>query len=107
MPYIPKRRRERYDCHIDDLIRRLNGLSNDELAGDLNYIFFRLSIMLSTSDVQKGISNASISSVPIDLGYARLATISGALSEAQAEFRRRIIAPYEDEKIQESGDVKV
>ena len=107
MPYIPQKKRERYDCHIDDLIRRLSHLSNDELAGDLNYIFFRLSIMLSTSDVQKGISNASISSVPIDLGYARLAIISGALSEAQAEFRRRIMAPYEDKKIYENGDVKL
>ena len=107
MPYILKKRREKYDCHIDDLVRRLADLPNDKLSGDLNYIFFRLAIMLSTSDVRAGISNKPLSEVPIDLGYARLATVSGALSEAQAEFRRRVMAPYEDEKIGLAGDVEL
>ena len=37
--------------------------------------------------------------------YAHLAEVDAALSLSQHEFRRRIVAPYEDDKCQENGDV--
>ena len=37
--------------------------------------------------------------------YQNMNDVMGALVGAQAEFYRRIAAPYEDEKIQENGDV--
>ena len=96
MPYIDKEKRKQYDPLIDSLAERLNRLQdNDRLSGEMNYVFFRLAKLLCTY------SSGGRQS------YARMAVVSSALSEAQAEFRRRIMAPYEDEKIKTSGDVEV
>lgn len=40
-------------------------------------------------------------------GYALANTIVGVLECAKAEFLRRHLAPYEDQKIAENGDVEV
>lgn len=69
--------------------------SNDKIAGELNYIFYRLACTLCHEE-SGGIRN-----------YARMAVVSSALGEAQTEFRRRIMAPYEDEKIQVQGDIQL
>ena len=90
MPYIPKDSRAEYDDEINNLVEKLEAWDNDTLSGHLNYIFFRLAGILGTSE-----------------SYARMAVISSALSEAQTEFRRRVMAPYEDEKIKENGDVEL
>ena len=37
--------------------------------------------------------------------YATINDIIGALEGAKMEFYRRVVAPYEDEKIKENGDV--
>lgn len=96
MPYIPKRNRKAYDHLIDHLAAQLNVVdSNDELSGDMNYIFFRLARLLC--DPESGGERR----------YAVMAVVSSALGEAQAEFRRRVMAPYEDEKIKENGDVEL
>lgn len=39
--------------------------------------------------------------------YAQVNDIIGALEGAKLEFYRRIVAPYEDEKLDENGDVYV
>jgi hypothetical protein len=91
MPYIPREDRAVYDDDINSLGSSLDCLSNDQLAGHLNYIFFRLAGSMCTGD---------------DMSYARAAVVSSALSEAQAEFRRRVMAPYENEKIKENGDIE-
>jgi len=39
------------------------------------------------------------------LSYQTINDIVGALEGAKAEFQRRIVAPYEDRKIQENGDL--
>ena len=39
------------------------------------------------------------------LKYEVLNAVVGALESAKAEFQRRVVAPYEDRKIQENGDV--
>ncbi len=96
MPYINKEDREKYDPVIDILCHDLNGLKdNDKIAGELNYVLFRLAKSLCSYECG-GRRN-----------YARMAVVSSALSEAQAEFRRRIMAPYEDEKIEIAGDVEI
>ncbi|KKN70878.1 hypothetical protein LCGC14_0426610 [marine sediment metagenome] len=92
MPYISKDSRAEHDDEINELAIKLNELENDELSGHLNYVFFRLAGLLCQED---------------DLSYARMAVVSSAMSEAQAEFRRRVMAPYENEKIKENGDVKL
>lgn len=37
--------------------------------------------------------------------YEHLAAIDGALGLAQFEFRRRVVAPYEDAKREQNGDI--
>jgi hypothetical protein len=37
--------------------------------------------------------------------YQQIAEVMGALAATQAEFYRRVAAPYEDRKIEENGDV--
>ena len=96
MPYIPKKDRAKYDHLIDSLAHILNTRAdNDEMSGELNYVLFRLARLLC--DGESGGKR----------GYARMAVVSSALSEAQAEFRRRVMAPYEDEKISLAGDVEL
>jgi len=96
MPYIPKKEREKYDNLVDNLGHILNTRrDNDELSGELNYVLFRLAIILTTQEAG-GVRS-----------YARMAVVSSALAEAQAEFRRRVMAEYEDKKCQISGDVEV
>lgn len=96
MPYIPQKSRYKYDDHIEALALMLNATAkNDLLSGELNYVFFRLAKLLC-NESSCGKRN-----------YARMAVVSSALSEAQAEFRRRIMAPYEDEKIKSAGDVEL
>jgi len=96
MPYIPKKEREKYDYLIDTLAHILNTRADsDELSGEMNYVLFRLARLLC--DGESGGKR----------GYARMAVVSSALAEAQAEFRRRVMAPYEDEKISLAGDVEL
>lgn len=95
MPYIQQTERQKYDLLIDKLGEILNTeIDNDSLSGKMNYVIFRLA-KLMCSKKSGGKHN-----------YARMATVLSALSEAQAEFRRRVMAPYEDEKIKENGDVE-
>lgn len=96
MPYIPKRDREKYDQIIDALAHILNTReNNDEISGEFNYVLFRLARLLC--DGESGGKR----------GYARMAVVSSAMSEARAEFRRRVMAPYEEEKIGLAGDVEL
>jgi hypothetical protein len=95
MPYIPRDKRVKYDIHIENLATILNSQhDNDIISGEMNYILFRLAMLLC--DRESGGKCC----------YARLAVVSSALSEAQTEFRRRIMAPYEDQKIELEGDVE-
>ena len=40
-----------------------------------------------------------------ELKYQTINDIIGALEGAKAEFQRRVVAPYEDKKILENGDI--
>lgn len=61
-----------------------------ENEGDLN---FQISTLLNAYMVANGIS------------YDRMGDCTAACENAAAEFRRRVMGPYEDIKIAENGDV--
>jgi hypothetical protein len=80
MPYIPSDRRR----DLSDIF------DTPETAGELNYI---ITDMLVNYLNHKGLS------------YQTMNDIIGALDGAKMEFYRRIVIPYENEKIEENGDV--
>lgn len=82
MPYINKERRS---GALEDTNR---SLANN--VGELNY---NLTLELVKYLDSKGLS------------YQTLNDISGAMTECLAEFRRRVIIPYEEQKIIDNGDV--
>jgi hypothetical protein len=61
-----------------------------QTAGELNYAF--------TQVIKRYLSIHGKS-------YTVFNDIVGALEGAKAEFQRRIVTPYEDEKIKQNGDV--
>lgn len=85
MPYISPERRAVFDAHIEEIARNLTS------GGEINYCVYRLCLEFIKS---KGMSYSN-SMVPFS-----------ALGAAQMELYRKVIAPYEDEKIAENGDVR-
>lgn len=79
MPYIKPEQRIELDGHY-------RGPSN---AGELNYCVTKL-----IRDYWYARRN-----------YQAIAEITGVLIDAKDEFKRRIVVPYEQKKIQENGDV--
>lgn len=80
MPYIKKVFRE-------DLKKR-----TPETAGELNY---EITCLIQTYIKNNG------------KDYQNINDVIGALEGAKLEFYRRIVAPYEDLKIEENGDVNL
>jgi len=80
MPYIATKDRE-----------RLEAGGKPETAGELNYAITRL---VDDFLARKG-----------GLRYAQLNEVIGALECAKLELYRRLAAPYEDQKLSETGDV--
>lgn len=89
MPYIKQKRRV-------ELARLPNDPTRDypsnlaQNAGELNYLFS----VLANDFIKR-----------VGLNYENLNAVVGALEGAKAEFQRRVVAPYEDTKIQQNGDV--
>ena len=88
MPYIPNDQRPVLDDKMDDLINHLASLPLEEQDGALNYTFTRI--------IRKIYPRR----------YRHLNRALGVLSAVTQELYRRVIGPYEDEKIKENGDVK-
>jgi len=87
MPYIKQTERDKYNA-ILGLLRGNQELINS--PGDLNYLITNvLKIYLEKHKV----------------GYTSLNDIIGVLECSKAELYRRIIAPYENSKIESNGDV--
>jgi len=80
MPYIKQERR-------DALLKNGHDMAG---AGELNYILTRILIQYIE---HRGMS------------YQTINDIVGAVEGAKLEFYRRVVAPYEDIKIKENGDV--
>ena len=88
MPYILKEDRDALDYAIFDITARI--LAKDGTAGRMNYC---ISSMINMMIEKKGLS------------YSNVNEIIGALECIKLELYRRIVAPYEDLKIKENGDV--
>ena len=83
MPYIKKERREEILEIIDYM-----GRNNIKADGDLNYILFAYCKWY------------------IEPSYNNLKNFCGELRQCATEIERRLLAPYEDSKIEENGDVE-
>ena len=79
MPYITEDARE-----------ELADGRGSNTAGELNYVLSRVLILYMDR---------------MGKSYKTFNDISGAMTECLAEFRRRVIAPYEDEKTKQNGDL--
>ncbi|MBT8763727.1 hypothetical protein KFV02_07255 [Desulfohalobiaceae bacterium Ax17] len=84
MPYIKKERRKVFD----DLLEKLALEVQNE--GELNYCIYKL---------------ASLVIDRIGQSYSNLSMCSSAMEHAKLEWYRRKLAPYEDKKIEENGDI--
>lgn len=82
MPYVKQERRPELDKVVKSMID-----ANVVADGDLNYILFKF----CRYNVKES--------------YNSYKNYIGELHEAAAEIRRRILAPYEDKKIEENQDV--
>jgi hypothetical protein len=80
MPYIPKCDRGQYSTTIE-YVRDAS-----KFAGHLNYILFAAAKTILPS-------------------YTNYRNYIGELNECVAEIRRRLLAPYENQKIKENSDV--
>jgi hypothetical protein len=87
LPYIKKENRGKYEETITKLVEILKSQPAENMDGELNYVITRL---------LKG---------AYPLRYFNLNRAMGVLECAKLEFYRRVVAPYEDIKISESGDV--
>lgn len=96
MPYIHPDKRSVLDPEIDSLFRALGDLDfddeNNNTEGNINYIITRL-LMLVYGDKE-------------GTRYSHINDAMGVLACVQAEFYRKIAAPYEDLKEEENGEVK-
>jgi len=83
MPYINPSRRQILDPLIEEMI-----LEYDIKAdGDLNYILYKLCLK------------------SIEPSYNNYKNFCGELRQCATEIERRLLAEYEDQKIEENGDV--
>ena len=89
MPYIDPILRKDLDPSIEQLYVALDSLPTEFIPGCLNYIISKLSFKL----------------IARDRGYATMSCVRGAIGDAYDEFYRRLMIPYEDEKIKQNGDV--
>lgn len=87
MPYIKQKDRDRYNYYIDLIGNELIHLPQEAMAGHINYIITKL--------LQR--------TVPVR--YNDYNTLIGLLECTKLELYRRKIAPYEDKKIEQNGDV--
>jgi hypothetical protein len=87
MPYIKKDQRPGIEEKLLPLINYVRSLSVEEQDGAINY---------SVTRILKSVYPRR---------YFHYNRALGVLSAIKEEFYRRVIAPYEDEKIKENGDV--
>jgi len=84
MPYIKKEDRKVFDY----LVKKL-WINEDTPAGEINYLITK--ILLKSTGKKRT--------------YKRLNELVGVLRCCSLEFYRRVVAPYEDKKIKENGDL--
>ncbi|MFC1757096.1 DUF6899 family protein [Patescibacteria group bacterium] len=82
MPYIKPEDRPRMDKVVQAMVE-----AGTEANGDLNYVLFKFC------------------RERVPPSYNAYKNFIGELRQCAAEIERRMLAPYEDEKIKENGDV--
>lgn len=87
MPYIKKNERPELDALMAPLAKHIQSLPMEEQDGAMNY---------SVTKMFKAV---------YPMRYFHLNRALGVLTAIAQEFYRRIVAPYEDQKIKENGDV--
>jgi hypothetical protein len=94
MPYIKQENRKHFEKLLDEakvsFNRENDGGHNVMTEGELNYVITKL---LHQYVLSKGVS------------YKTYNDVTGVMESAKSEFYRRYVAPYEDAKIKENGDV--
>lgn len=92
MPYILPTNREDYDKHIKQLLKEVktNYPADRQVPGEINYIITK--ILLEYLQGR-------------NCHYSDLNEIMGILESVKQEFYRRVVAPYEEKKTKENGDV--
>ncbi len=91
MPYIEKKYREEVDELIDNLVKKIKEISqNDHIVwpGIINYTITKLIVKFIE-----------------DIRYWKIAMITGILENVKQEFYRRVASQYEDKKKEQEGDV--
>lgn len=95
MPYIDKNERKELDPYIRDMvvaIKNTTKLNNPNdfknNLGRINYVFSRV-----------------LSGVMGNISYSKIAMATGVIENIKQEFYRRLAAVYEDNKIQDNGDI--
>jgi hypothetical protein len=83
MPYIKKENRQDIDDCLNDLEMYI------ENSGELCYIVYKL-----MNDLTK-----------VNKCFKTMSSLISEVECAKLEFYRRVVAPYEDKKIEENGDV--
>jgi len=89
VPYIKKADKQKFYLIERELIL---GIKEDITTGELNYLF---TLVMREYLRAKG------------KRYSTVNDIRGAIENAFSEFYRRIVGPYEDQKIEENGDVYI
>jgi len=87
LPYIKPENRAKYEKPLGELIDILKSLPPEEVDGELNYVVTKILKQI------------------YPLRYFHINKAVGVLECVKLEFYRRVAAPYEDKKIQQSGDV--
>ncbi len=87
MPYIDNAKRIKYEKGIQDLLNVLRKVPKENVDGELNYVITR---------ILRGLYGPS---------YYEYNRAIGVLESVKQEYYRRVVAPYEDKKIKEKGDV--
>ena len=90
MPYIKQENRKKYDDIVNNLSEKL--IANGCTKGDYNYVITRLMHLYIK---EKGIS------------YSKLSDVVGILRDVGTEFDRTVVAPYEEKKIKENGNIGI
>ena len=88
MPYIKPHRRDFLGPSLSRLGQSL--LDIDFTKGDLNYCITMLVIAYIHLHGKR---------------YSTLSDVTGVLNDVKVEFERRVVAPYEDRKKADNGDV--
>ena len=87
MPYIKKEKRPEVDALVAPLLEHLKTLPIEEQDGTFNYIITKILNLYPAK-------------------YFHYNRALGVLSAVREEFYRKVVAPYEDAKITENGEVE-